>query len=73
MESHWILEKATLIERNALRGDLHATRRTEDDMENRLVRYNPDIGFPSKVPRRGRTFVVVDTALIAVCLCIVTS
>jgi hypothetical protein len=43
-----ILEKVTLVERDALGEDLHATRRTADDMESRLVRYNPDIAtaFP---------------------------
>ena len=45
-----ILEKVTLVERDALGEDLHATRRTADDMESRLVRYNPDIAivFPFK-------------------------
>ena len=65
-----MLEKVTLIERIALREDLHTTGRTEDDMENR---HNPDIASPSKVPHPGRTFVVVNTALIAVCLCIIMS
>jgi hypothetical protein len=67
-----ILEKVTLVERDALGEDLNATKRTEDDMESRLVRYNLDIAiaFPFKGASSWKNLCSCQHSS---CLCIITS